>query len=70
MAFIGRPSRRGGLSKDEVIYLYIELLKERAKSETERFLKCHFFTTFFYNKKPVVPSGLYRELSGTCYLLH
>ncbi|KAK4786905.1 hypothetical protein SAY86_010738 [Trapa natans] len=35
---------------DEVINLYLELLKEREKREPEKFLKCHFFSTFFYNK--------------------
>ncbi|KAK1677985.1 hypothetical protein QYE76_038833 [Lolium multiflorum] len=35
---------------DEVINFYLELLKERAKREPTRFLKCHFFNTFFYKK--------------------
>ncbi|PAN50281.2 hypothetical protein PAHAL_9G470400 [Panicum hallii] len=35
---------------DEVINLYLELLKEREKREPKRFLKCHFFNTFFYKK--------------------
>ncbi|KAF0887821.1 hypothetical protein E2562_004042 [Oryza meyeriana var. granulata] len=35
---------------DEVINLYLELLKEREIREPERFLKCHFFNTFFYKK--------------------
>ncbi|KAF2939684.1 hypothetical protein DAI22_03g213700 [Oryza sativa Japonica Group] len=35
---------------DEVINLYLELLKERAQREPKRFLKCHFFNTFFYKK--------------------
>jgi sentrin-specific protease 1 len=35
---------------DEVINVYMELLKEREQREPERFLKCHFFNTFFYNK--------------------
>jgi Ulp1 family protease len=34
----------------QVINLYIELLKERAEREPARFLKCHFFNTFFYKK--------------------
>ncbi|CAL5084801.1 unnamed protein product [Urochloa decumbens] len=42
--------RPRGWLNDEVINLYIELLKERAKREPERFLKCHFFNTFFYKK--------------------
>ncbi|KAL6519824.1 hypothetical protein OROMI_032718 [Orobanche minor] len=35
---------------DEVINLYLELLKEREKREPGKFLKCHFFNTFFYKK--------------------
>ncbi|EER92289.1 hypothetical protein BDA96_01G399200 [Sorghum bicolor] len=35
---------------DEVINLYLELLKEREIREPIRFLKCHFFNTFFYKK--------------------
>ncbi|XP_065863656.1 ubiquitin-like-specific protease ESD4 [Euphorbia lathyris] len=35
---------------DEVINLYLELLKEREKREPQKFLKCHFFNTFFYKK--------------------
>ncbi|GER52187.1 sentrin-specific protease [Striga asiatica] len=35
---------------DEVINFYLELLKEREKREPEKFLKCHFFNTFFYKK--------------------
>ncbi|KAL7144457.1 hypothetical protein ABFS83_07G013400 [Erythranthe nasuta] len=35
---------------DEVINLYFELLKEREKREPQKFLKCHFFNTFFYKK--------------------
>ncbi|KAF0922309.1 hypothetical protein E2562_031801 [Oryza meyeriana var. granulata] len=35
---------------DEVINLYLELLKERAEREPKRFLKCHFFNSFFYKK--------------------
>ncbi|XP_062189936.1 putative ubiquitin-like-specific protease 1B, partial [Phragmites australis] len=42
--------RPRGWLNDEVINLYIELLKERAEREPERFLKCHFFNTFFYKK--------------------
>ncbi|XP_062215630.1 ubiquitin-like-specific protease ESD4 isoform X2 [Phragmites australis] len=42
-----RPS---GWLNDEVINLYLELLKEREKREPKRFLKCHFFNTFFYKK--------------------
>jgi len=42
--------RRGRWLNDEVINLYLELLKEREKREPKRFLKCHFFNTFFYKK--------------------
>jgi len=42
--------RRGCWLNDEVINLYLELLKEREKREPNRFLKCHFFNTFFYKK--------------------
>ncbi|CAN6312811.1 unnamed protein product [Urochloa humidicola] len=42
--------RPGCWLNDEVINLYLELLKEREKREPKRFLKCHFFNTFFYKK--------------------
>ncbi|KAK3128011.1 hypothetical protein QOZ80_7AG0581430 [Eleusine coracana subsp. coracana] len=42
--------RPRGWLNDEVINLYIELLQERAEREPTRFLKCHFFNTFFYKK--------------------
>ncbi|KAM3337412.1 ubiquitin-like-specific protease ESD4 [Capsicum galapagoense] len=42
--------RPGQWLNDEVVNLYLELLKEREKREPEKFLKCHFFSTFFYNK--------------------
>ncbi|KAL0368231.1 UNVERIFIED_CONTAM: Ubiquitin-like-specific protease ESD4 [Sesamum calycinum] len=35
---------------DEVINLYLELLKEREKREPQKFLKCHFFNTFFIKR--------------------
>ncbi|XP_057430352.1 ubiquitin-like-specific protease ESD4 [Lotus japonicus] len=35
---------------DEVINLYLELLKEREQREPQKYLKCHFFNTFFYKK--------------------
>ncbi|OEL23578.1 Ubiquitin-like-specific protease ESD4 [Dichanthelium oligosanthes] len=35
---------------DEVINLYLDLLKERELREPGKFLKCHFFNTFFYKK--------------------
>lgn len=34
----------------QVINLYLELLKEREKRDPKKFLKCHFFNTFFYKK--------------------
>lgn len=40
----------GAWLNDEVINLYFELLKEREKREPKKFLKCHFFNTFFYNR--------------------
>uniref|UniRef100_A0ACD5Y5L3 Uncharacterized protein n=1 Tax=Avena sativa TaxID=4498 RepID=A0ACD5Y5L3_AVESA len=46
---LGCLSPRGWLN-DEVINLYLQLLKERAEREPTRFLKCHFFNTFFYKK--------------------
>ncbi|KAI0529608.1 hypothetical protein KFK09_002166 [Dendrobium nobile] len=42
--------RPGAWLNDEVINLYFELLKEREKREPKKFLKCHFFNTFFYKK--------------------
>ncbi|GAB4851292.1 hypothetical protein Ancab_030588 [Ancistrocladus abbreviatus] len=35
---------------DEVINLFLVLLKERERRDPKRFLKCHFFNTFFYKK--------------------
>lgn len=40
----------GAWLNDEVINLYLELLKERERRQPTRFLKCHFFNTFFYKK--------------------
>ncbi|KEH37255.1 ubiquitin-like-specific protease ESD4-like protein [Medicago truncatula] len=40
----------GAWLNDEVINLYLELLKERERREPKKFLKCHFFSTFFYKK--------------------
>ncbi|XP_077217756.1 ubiquitin-like-specific protease ESD4 [Tasmannia lanceolata] len=40
----------GAWLNDEVINLYLELLKEREKRCPKKFLKCHFFNTFFYKK--------------------
>ncbi|KAJ0811708.1 putative Ulp1 peptidase [Helianthus annuus] len=45
-----RCLRPGAWLNDEVINLYLELLKEREKKEPKKFLKCHFFNTFFYKK--------------------
>ncbi|CAN8231921.1 unnamed protein product [Cochlearia groenlandica] len=41
---------------DEVINVYLELLKARETREPKKYLKCHFFNTFFY-KKLVGDSG-------------
>ncbi|CAN6913161.1 unnamed protein product [Brassica oleracea] len=41
---------------DEVINVYLELLKERETREPKKYFKCHFFNTFFY-KKLVSDSG-------------
>ncbi|KAL1225292.1 putative ubiquitin-like-specific protease 1B [Cardamine amara subsp. amara] len=35
---------------DEVINLYLELLKERETRDPQKYFKCHFFNTFFYVK--------------------
>ncbi|CAH2079533.1 unnamed protein product [Thlaspi arvense] len=35
---------------DEVINVYLELLKERETRDPQKYLKCHFFNTFFYIK--------------------
>ncbi|KAG1326251.1 ubiquitin-like-specific protease ESD4 [Cocos nucifera] len=40
----------GAWLNDEVINLYLELLKERETREPNKFLKCHFFNTFFFKK--------------------
>lgn len=45
-----RCLRPHGWLNDEVINLYLELLKERGIRESKRSLKCHFFNTFFYKK--------------------
>ncbi|XP_059632735.1 ubiquitin-like-specific protease ESD4 [Cornus florida] len=42
--------RPGAWLNDEVINVYLELLKEREKRVPKKFLKCHFFNTFFYKK--------------------
>lgn len=40
----------GAWLNDEVINVYMQLLKERENRNPDKFLKCHFFNTFFYNK--------------------
>ncbi|CAO2831971.1 unnamed protein product [Amaranthus hypochondriacus] len=40
----------GAWLNDEVINVYLELLKEREKREPKKYLNCHFFNTFFYKK--------------------
>ncbi|KAL8121571.1 ubiquitin-like-specific protease ESD4 [Apium graveolens] len=42
--------RPGAWLNDEVINLYLVLLKEREQRDPQKFLKCHFFNTFFYKK--------------------
>ncbi|KAL9260270.1 Ubiquitin-like-specific protease ESD4-like protein [Drosera capensis] len=42
--------RPGAWLNDEVINLYLELLKERERRDPKKFLKCHFLNTFFYKK--------------------
>ncbi|XP_058082104.1 ubiquitin-like-specific protease ESD4 isoform X2 [Magnolia sinica] len=42
---------------DEVINVYLELLKERETRDPKKFLKCHFFSTFFYQKLSCEGSG-------------
>ncbi|XVF66217.1 hypothetical protein PTKIN_Ptkin10aG0017700 [Pterospermum kingtungense] len=49
--------RPGAWLNDEVINLYLELLKERENREPQKFLKCHFFSTFFYKKLVSPDSG-------------
>ncbi|KAL0323459.1 UNVERIFIED_CONTAM: Ubiquitin-like-specific protease ESD4 [Sesamum angustifolium] len=48
----------GAWLNDEVINLYLELLKEREKRKPQKFLKCHFFNTFFYKKLLMLISPL------------
>ncbi|XP_078169066.1 ubiquitin-like-specific protease ESD4 [Carex rostrata] len=49
--------RYGAWLNDEVINLYLELFKERERREPEKFLRCHFFNTFFYKKLAGGSSG-------------
>ncbi|XP_019092481.1 PREDICTED: ubiquitin-like-specific protease 1A [Camelina sativa] len=50
-----RCLKPGEWLNDEVINLYMVLLKEREAREPKKFLKCHFFNTFFFTK--LVNSG-------------
>ncbi|XP_010446102.1 PREDICTED: ubiquitin-like-specific protease 1A isoform X2 [Camelina sativa] len=45
-----RCLKPGEWLNDEVINLYMVLLKEREAREPKKFLKCHFFNTFFFTK--------------------
>ncbi|XP_013619673.1 PREDICTED: ubiquitin-like-specific protease 1A isoform X2 [Brassica oleracea var. oleracea] len=45
-----RCLKPGQWLNDEVINLYLVLLKEREAREPKKFLKCHFFNTFFFTK--------------------
>ncbi|KAI3961201.1 hypothetical protein MKX01_035787 [Papaver californicum] len=47
----------GAWLNDEVTNVYFELLKEREQRDPKKFLKCHFFNTFFYNKLISVRDG-------------
>lgn len=40
----------GAWLNDEVINVYMQLMKERESRNPDKFLRCHFFNTFFYNK--------------------
>ncbi|XP_044486788.1 ubiquitin-like-specific protease ESD4 isoform X3 [Mangifera indica] len=42
--------RPGAWLNDEVINVYLGLLKDRERRDPQKFLKCHFFNTFFYKK--------------------
>ncbi|KAJ4867631.1 Ubiquitin-like-specific protease 1A [Raphanus sativus] len=50
-----RCLKPGQWLNDEVINLYLVLLKEREAREPKKFIKCHFFNTFFFTK--LVHSG-------------
>ncbi|QCE13269.1 ubiquitin-like-specific protease ESD4 [Vigna unguiculata] len=49
--------RSTGWLNDEVINLYLALLKEREQRQSHKFLKCHFFNTFFYKRLISGPNG-------------
>ncbi|KAK6772750.1 hypothetical protein RDI58_027988 [Solanum bulbocastanum] len=61
--------RPGAWLNDEVINVYFELLKEREKREPQKFLKCHFFNTFFY-KKLISGTGGYNYQSVRRWTSH
>ncbi|XP_074264618.1 ubiquitin-like-specific protease ESD4 [Silene latifolia] len=44
---------RGAWLIDEVINVYLELLKERERRETKKYLNCQFFNTFLYKKQRI-----------------
>ncbi|KAF8085164.1 hypothetical protein N665_0678s0022 [Sinapis alba] len=50
-----RCLKPGQWLNDEVVNLYLVLLKEREARDPNKFLKCHFFNTFFFTK--LVHSG-------------
>uniref|UniRef100_A0A1J3I0U5 Ubiquitin-like-specific protease 1A n=1 Tax=Noccaea caerulescens TaxID=107243 RepID=A0A1J3I0U5_NOCCA len=52
-----RCLKPGQWLNDEVINLYLVLLKEREAREPKKFLKCHFFNTFFYTKLVNLKTG-------------
>ncbi|KAM7256720.1 hypothetical protein ACFE04_012461 [Oxalis oulophora] len=54
-----RCLRPGRWLNDEVINVYLDLLKERENRDPKKFLKCHFFSTFFYSK---LRSGGYKAV--------
>ncbi|CAH8358823.1 unnamed protein product [Eruca vesicaria subsp. sativa] len=47
---------------DDVINLYLELLKERETRDPQKYFKCHFFNTFFYVKVHFLPSYNYKAV--------
>uniref|UniRef100_M1A070 Sentrin/sumo-specific protease n=1 Tax=Solanum tuberosum TaxID=4113 RepID=M1A070_SOLTU len=58
--------RPGAWLNDEVINVYLELLKEREKREPQKFLKCHFFNTFFYKKVAMSITDYYHLTETIC----
>ncbi|XP_045791698.1 ubiquitin-like-specific protease 1A [Trifolium pratense] len=53
----------GGWLNDEVINLYLCLFKEREEREPQKFLKCHFFSTYFYAKISGIEGYDYNSVS-------